>query len=59
MVSSVQKEVPPHKLQDHVWESQNPFGLKKDNPLQRNWFKERFTSNKTGRKMSNIDKAKF
>ena len=27
--------------------------------MQRNWFKERFTSNKTGRKMSNIDKTKF
>ena len=34
----MQKEVlPSHKLQDHAYEQQNLFGLKKDNPSQRNW----------------------
>ena len=33
----MQKEVvPSHNLQDHTFEQQNPFGLKEDNPLQRN-----------------------
>ena len=35
--SRVQKEVLlSHKLQDHVYEYQNPFGLKEDNLSQRN-----------------------
>ena len=33
----MQKEVvPSHNLQGHAFEQQNPFGLKEDNPLQRN-----------------------
>ena len=33
----MQKEVlPSHKLRDHANESKNPFGLKEDNPSQRN-----------------------
>ena len=33
----MQKEVlPSHKLQDHAYEYQNPFGLKEDNLSQRN-----------------------
>ena len=36
-ISTMQKEVlPSHKLQDHVNECQNPFGLKEDNPSQKN-----------------------
>ena len=36
-ISTMQKEVlPSHKLQDHVNEYQNPFGLKEDNPTQKN-----------------------
>ena len=36
-ISLVQKEVlPSHKLRDHANESKNPFGLKEDNPSQRN-----------------------
>ena len=32
----MQKEVlPSHKLQDHAYEYENPFGLKEDNPSQR------------------------
>ena len=33
----MQKEVLPlHKLQHHPYKKQNPFGLKEDNPSQRN-----------------------
>ena len=36
-ISPVQKEVLlSHKLQDHMYESQNPFELKEDKPSQRN-----------------------
>ena len=36
-ISLVQKEVLPlHKLRDHAYECQNPFGLKEDNLSQRN-----------------------
>ena len=36
-ISPMQKEVlPSHKLQDHVYEYKNPFGLKEDNLSQRN-----------------------
>ena len=36
-ISPVQKEIlPSHKLQDHAYEYQNPFGLKEDNLSQRN-----------------------
>ena len=36
-LSPVKKEVlPSHKLQDHVYEYLNPFGLKEENSLQGN-----------------------
>ena len=35
--NSVQKDfLPSHKLQDHAYKWQNPFGLKEDNFLHRN-----------------------
>ena len=37
-MSPVQKEdLPSHKLRDHAYEYQNPFGLKEDNLSQRNF----------------------
>ena len=36
-ISSVQKDVLSHKLEDHAYEYQNPFGLKEDNLSQRNF----------------------
>ena len=36
-ISCMQKEVlPSHKLHNHAYELYNPFGLKEDNPSQRN-----------------------
>ena len=36
-ISPMQNEVlPSHKLRDHAYEYQNPFGLKEDNLSQRN-----------------------
>ena len=36
-ISPMQKEVLPlHELQDHMYEYQNPFGLKEDNLSRRN-----------------------
>ena len=35
-IRPMQKEfLPSNKLQDHAYEKQNPFGLKEDNPSQR------------------------
>ena len=37
----MQKEVfLSHKLQHHVYEQQNSFGLKEDNPSQRNYWNQ-------------------
>ena len=36
-ISPVRKKVlPSYKLRDHAYEYYNPFGLKEDNPSQRN-----------------------
>ena len=37
-IHPLQKEFPTsHKLQDHIYESQNAFGWKKDNPSKKNY----------------------